>query len=300
MRTGLPLLPAPFLLLPLLLLAGGARAQAVFHQDEVLASDRPEAWAMRRAAATTLMTPFGADRLASGRWAFALDLGHVPQLDADQRRVGFNGTKLEDLNKTSVFGRLRARVGLPHGWQAELGYTPPLLVDGTRPHNLVAAAIGRDWDFDRFRLAARLVGQHGGVDGDITCPAELAGVDDPVRNPFGCQAASHDRVSLNYYGTDLAAGWQAGRWRWHATGGVVRSELQVQVDAITFDVRDRSRLVANGWMRWFALGVRRELSTHWDLGAEVLYVPLQVQRPGEDGDNEPLTSVRVQLRYQPD
>jgi len=282
----------------LLLASGGARAQAEFRQDERLAQDRPEAWAMRFATGTTLFTSFGAD--PPDRWDLAMDVGHVPQLDDDQRRVGFNGTKTEDLNKTPVFGRLRLRAALGGGWFAELGYTPPLLVDGVRPERLFAGAIGRSFAVgERWRWQARVLGQHGGVRGDITCPEALVGVDDPVRNPYGCQARSDDVVDMHYYGADLTAGWHSGAWRWHADAGVVRSELQVQVDALTFDVHDRSRLVANGWMRWLAFGVRRGLSPRWDLGAELLVVPLWVQRPGEGSERDPLASLRVQLRWQP-
>ena len=80
----------------------------------------------------------------------------------------------------------------------------------------------------------------------------------------------------------------------------MRAELQAQVDALTFDVRDRSRLVADGTLQYGAIGVRRGLGYHWSLGAEVLYVPLYVRR----GDaaartNDALTSLRLQLRYVP-
>ena len=290
----------PLLAWLLLLATGPARAQAEFRQDEVLDAGRPEAWAMRHATGTTLLTGFGAEAPAPGRWELALDLGHIPRLDPDQRRVGFDGTKLEDLNKSPVFGRLRVRAGMGGGWFGELGYTPPLLVEGVRPERLLAAAVGREFlVHPRWRMSARVLGQHGGVGGDITCPERLAGVADPVRNPYGCQAASDDEVAMNYYGASLAAGGRSGAWHWHAEAGAVRSELQVQVDAITFDVHDRSRLVANGWMRWFALGVRRELSRHWALGAEVLHVPLSVRRPGQDSEDDPLTSLRLQLRWQP-
>jgi hypothetical protein len=288
------------LLFTSLVLAAPAAAQVVVRQDENLGGDRPEAWAMQRAAGVSLMTAFGQlPSLAPGQWSLSLDAGSVPRLDDEDRRVGFNGEKLEDLNKAPVFGRLHFRVGLPAGWIGEFGYTPPVTIDGAKARELVAAAIGhRVFGRGGFSLAARAFGQHGTIEGDITCPADLTGVADLELNPYGCQAASNDRVTLNDYGLDLIAGWDSGPWHWHGDFGVVRTELQTQVDALTFDVRDRSRLVADGMLRYLAVGTRRSMGDHWSIGGEVLYVPLDVRRrPGEDVRDASLTSLRLQLRY---
>lgn len=293
-----------FFLLCLLLSDQRACAQTVIHDKELLASDRPEAWAMNYVVASSFMTAFGASpALAPGRWSGALELGHIPRLDAAQQRVGFRGSKLEDLNKSPVFGRLRLMLGLPAGWVAELGYTPPLAIDGTRAHDLVALAIGRRvFERDGLSLSVRAFGQHGSATGDITCAANLAGVRDFERNPFGCQAASHDRIALTYYGVDTTAGWNVGAWRWHAGVGVARTEPVVQVDALTFAVRDRSLLVARGVLPYLGVGASRALmNTRWSVGVEVLYVPLDVRRDQDAApDNDPLTSLRLQLRYRGD
>lgn len=284
-----------------LLLAGGAaRAQTVVQSSEHLSSDRPEAWAMNYLAATTLPTSFGADAPPPWRWSVAAEVGHVPHLSERQRRVGFIGTKVEDLNRTPVFGRVRAALGLPAGFSIELAYTPPLAIDGVRPYDLVAAAIGRRWlQREAWSLATRVFGQHGAIKGDITCPAALAGVADPARNPSACQAPSRDRQSVDYYGVDATAGWHAGAWHGHAGLGVVRTELAVQVDALTRDFRDRTLLIARGARPFFTAGVRRDLGARWSVAAEVLHVPLQVRREiGAARESDPLTSVRVQVRYQ--
>jgi hypothetical protein len=287
-------------LVSLWLLSQGASAQPVIRDDEHLASDRPEAWAMNYFAASSIMTAFGeGPALEPGHWDATLELGHVPSLSDAQRRVGFNGFKTEDLNRSPVFGRLRLFVGLPAGWVAELGYTPPLSIDGARARNLVAVAVGRRVIArNGYTLSTRIFGQHGEVRGDITCPGGLAGVMDAERNPFGCQAASNDRIRLNYYGVDLTAGWSTGSWHWHGSLGAVRTEPEVQVDALTFDVRDRSRLVARDVLPFIALGASRDIDTHWSLGMEVLHVPLAVRRnPGMPREHDPLTSLRLQLRY---
>jgi hypothetical protein len=289
-------------MLLLLLSATGARGQEVVRQDELLGPDRPEAWAMRRSAATTLMTAFGElPALGRGQWQVAVDVGAIPHLSTEERRVGFNGEKIEDLNKSPVFARLRASVGLPAGWVGELGYTPPLTINGAKAHDLFDLAIGhRLVTHGNLSLSLRAFGQHGSVHGDITCPASLAGVTDLDSNPYGCQARSNDEVTLNDYGIDLTGGLNRGSWHWHATAGVVRTELQAQVDALTFDVRDRSRLVANGTLHYGAIGVRRDIGRHWSLGTEVLYVPQHVRRGDlAERTSEPLTSLRIQVRYRP-
>lgn len=292
---------ALLLLLATLLLCGpGARAQTVIHNDEHLASDRPEAWAMSYVAAASLMTAFGeTPALASGHWIFAVDLGHVPRLSEAQQRIGLNGLKQEDLNRSPLFGRMRLMLGVPGGWVAEFGYTPPLAIEGTQPRDLVAVAIGnRVFERGPFSLSVRVFGQHGRVHGDITCPGKLAGVADRRQNPFQCQAPSDDQVALNYYGVDLTSAWSAGPWQAHAGVGASRTELVVQVDALTFDMRDRSRLVARGVLPFATIGASRDLDARWNMGVEVLHVPLRVRRePDAPRESDPLTSLRLQVRY---
>ena len=289
-----------WLLVALLSFSLGARAQSTVRNDESLASDRPEAWAMNYVGATTLMTAFGqTPARAAWKWSVALDLGHVPRLTEAQQRVGLHGIKQEDLNKAPAFGRLRLIVGLPGNLVAELGYTPPVSISGTQPLDLLAFAIGRRViEHDRYALSMRAFGQHGRAHGDITCPAKLAGLADLRQNPFGCRAPSDDQIMLNYYGLDVTSSWATASWHAHASVGVVRTEFAVQVDALTFDVRDRSRLVVRGALPFAAVGASRDLDAHWNLGGEVLYVPLRVKRrPDAPSENDPLTSLRLQLRY---
>lgn len=279
-----------------------AFAQTTVGRDESVRADSPEGWAMRYFAGTTLLTSFGEGAtLAPWRWNAALELGNIPRLTDDQQRVGFGGVKQEDLNKSPVFGRLRLSLGLPEDWIAELGYTPPLEIAGSRARNVLALAIGRRvFENHALTLAMRGLGQVGKVQGDITCPARLAGPPDRDRNPYGCRAPSEDVFTTNYYGVDATLGWGLDEWKWHASAGVARTRLSVQVDAQLLAGRDRSHLTSTGNLPWFTLGVRRELAPWWSLAVELLYVPLQVRRPPDFAlDADPLGSVRVQLRYSP-
>jgi hypothetical protein len=278
-----------------------AQAQPVITSHEELGGDRPEAWAMNYFAAATFLTSFGqVGPMSPWTWSLAAELGSIPRLSADQRRVGFDGSKLEDLNKAPAFGRLRATLGLPYNWVAELAYTPPLEFNGARARNIIDLGIGtRVIDRDPWTLSVRAFGQHGSVRGDITCPASLAGVTDPNINPYLCQAPSNDTFGVNYFGGDLTAGWNTGAWRWHGAFGVVRTDLDVQVDALTGTVHDRTHLFSSGYLRYFTLGSGYEFNPAWRVTAEVLYVPLNVRRSANaERENDPLTSVRLSLRYQ--
>src|SRR5262245_32457248 len=201
-RTWLPaLLPA---LLLLFVPTESAFGQTLIRDDRSVASDSPEGWAMRYFAGTTLMTSFGeTERLAPWRWSAALELGAIPHLGAEQQHVGFGGSKREDLNKSPVFGRLRLALGLPDGWVAEVGYTPPLQLAGSQARSVFAAAIGRRIvDDEALSLSVRALGQLGKVDGDITCPRRATENPDPIANPFDCRAPSLDTFTANYYGAD--------------------------------------------------------------------------------------------------
>lgn len=293
---------ARILLALLLLPAMRAPAQSLFRDNQILDADRPEAWAMDYFAASSLFTATGATpTLAAGEWSAAVDLAQVPRLDERQQTIGFDGAKREELNRSPVFGRARAWIGLPAGWVAEVGYTPPLRVRSTQPRHFLALALShRLVERGRYTLSARVFGQHGAVEGDITCPARLAGIGDGVRNPYGCRAASQDVASLNDYGIGLTSSWRIDGWQAYVEASALRTETQVQVDALTFDVHDRSRLVAHDVLAAMAAGVRHDLGAHFDWGAELLFVPLRVRRgAGAPSERDDFLGLRLQLRYRP-
>ena len=282
----------------------GASAQdtgiRVTRDDQTVGRTTPEAWSMRYLAGTTLLTSHGeSPKLAPGQWNLAGDLGHIPRLDEQQRTVGLGGIKTEDLNKSPVFGRLRGAVGLPGGWVAELAWTPPLEIRGSKARHFFAGSVGRRFvDDGGFSLSARALGQVGEVRGDITCPGRLAGNPDPVENPYQCQAPSNDVFTVNYVGADATAAWRRGDWSWHAAAGLVKTRLTAQVDALIFNVNERTKLTSADTLAWIAGGARYAIDRRWSVGAELLFVPLEVVRPPSGSkERDSLASLRAQLSY---
>jgi hypothetical protein len=144
----------------------------------------------------------------------------------------------------------------------------------------------------------RAVGQVGEVEGDITCPARLAGITDPEANRYGCRSASNDTFTANYYGLDATAAWNGGNWSAYLSAGIVRADLAVQVDAPLFNFIERTRVTNDSDLAWFTAGARYEFMPRTSVAVEVLYVPLDVRRPPEfDVSRDSLTSVRLQFRY---
>jgi len=289
-------------LLCLQLVTPMASAQFVDDSVESYGFDTPEAWAMAYVTASTLMTGYGeTPSLGPGELALSAELGHIPRLDDDQQRVGFGGFKSEDLNKSPVFGRGRLWIGLPAGFVGELGWTPPVEIDGVKPGDLFAIGIGRRWiDRDDWSLSTRAHAQNGSARGDITCPAPIAGNTDPAINPFRCEAPSDDKIKLRYYALEATAAYGAAQssWRGHASFGLSRYEPQVQVNARSRNLLSIPRLSSKGTAPYVAFGTRYRFDPRWELVGELLYVPLDVRRDEDaEVENDPFWSARLMLRY---
>jgi hypothetical protein len=287
----------------LLALAAAAAAQPVLEVHEKLDFDRPEAWAMKYFSAVSLLSGMGVpERLAPGAVEVALEGGWVPSLSAEERTVGFYGTKEEDINKTPVFGRGRVTVGLPTAFSLTLSWVPPLEVGGVKP-NLLAAALGRPlFSGERVRLGLRLFAQRGTIEGDITCSRkDAAAGDDPIGNPFGCEAPSRDELHADYSGLELGAAFRAGRsGKVEPYAAVAASFLdpRFQVDAFYSGFHDRTLQTTSGTVYSLAAGVAWAASAKTHLTAEAFYSPLDlVRRPGGRKESQDLLNLRLMIAY---
>jgi len=279
-------------------------ALEVTRGTEHLDSDRPEAWAMFYTTAVTLPVGLGtpSDR-EPGSIDAGIELGSIPSLSKSERTVGFNGTKEEDLNKSPVFARPRLSIGLPGHFSLVLAYVPPLRVYGLKP-NLFAVILERPLlQYNAWRIGARLYAQTGTVEGDFTCSSSVANKPPgSPQNPFGCEGKSSDEATQRYAGFELSASY-----RFESLGGLSPYlsvsanylDTRVRVNATTFGVRDRTKLMADDWNHGISAGLSYPVNPRLDFSAGMFYSPLKVRR-GFDAtgrQNDEFLNFRALLRY---
>jgi hypothetical protein len=275
----------------------------VLEATEQIDFDRPEAWAMKWFSSVTLFTSLGPPAIReAGSVGLGLELDWIPSLSEDQRRVGFNGTKVEDINRLSVLPRPRVAVGLGRKFSLEGAWIPPVEVKGLTP-NILNLAVQRplasagNWSF-----GGRVYGQYGKVEGDITCTAAEAEFPpgDP-ENPFGCGEPSSDEVTLAYAGLAAVAGYRFPATRDTSLNfGVYATymDLVFQVDALTYGLRDRTRQETDGWTFAATAGISFPVSERIGLAFEAFYSPLDVVRPPRtEAENDGLFNLRSLLSY---
>ena len=288
-------------------LAGSAAGQTFIDPVEDLDSERPEAWSMRYFTSISLLTGLGSpEERSPGSVELAFEGSWVPSLSETERRVGFDGRKVEDLNKTHVFGRLRATIGLPNKFSLDLAWAPPVEVGGVES-NLVSAAIGRpfgsrgDW-----RFGWRLYAQTGTVEGDFTCDENtVAAGNDPQRNPFQCREVSNDEGTMDYAGFEVSTARRSeSRFEPHFAVAVNYLDMEFQVDAVYFNLIDRTKLRADDTTVSLTAGLGFRASDKWRLAGELFYSPLgDVSRrvsPASDEfrtDSEDIFHVRGLIAY---
>lgn len=285
----------PFLML-LTVIGSEARAQIVVEGTEDLDFDRPESWAMKYFASLSLLTGMGVpDPLGKGAIALGFEGGFVPQLSEDERRVGFVGTKVEDLNRTRFFGRIRGKIGLSENYALELAYLPPFEVDGTKP-NLFAVSIGRPFALsDTFQLGVRGYTQVGTIRGDITCSSE----DLEGENPFRCEDRSNDELGQFLLGAELTAGYVSDSpLRPYVGLAFNYLDLEFQIDARYSGVVDRMLQVTDGGTISLTTGLAWVPTPKWTVTGEIFYSWLSITRPpATSSSNEGLLNGRFLVSY---
>ena len=280
-----------------------AFGQLVEEGTEIIDFDRPEAWAMKYFASAAQPTGMGAPRaLAPGEIEVGFEGGWVASLDEAEQRVGFNGTKHEDLNRTSVFGRPRIRFGLPNAFSVGVSWVPPVEVGGAEP-NLWSVDVARPFQIaDRHRIGARIFALDGSIEADFTCDrATVAAGDDPLRNPFGCQEVSRDEQEMRSTGFEVS--WareprEGGRWEPHVAVATAEMDLNFQINARYGGIVDRIRLEAEGTTVSVMAGLTYFGSDRWRVTGEAFYAPLDVERPtSTSSSDDPLFNVRFLFAY---
>lgn len=290
-----------FVVIPLAVavsLAGTALARAqVIESTEELSFDRPESWAMKYFASLAILSGMGVpERMGAGAIDVGFEGSTVPQLSEDQRRVGFAGTKVEDLNRTSFFGRVRGRLGLSRTYSLDLAYLPPFDIGGTKPH-LFAAGIGRPFQVGKsFRFGVRGYGQLGTIKGDITCSAdEIAN----GPNPFRCESPSNDKLDQRILGVELTGGYVSeSPFRPYFGVSVHYLDLKFHVDAAYSGIIDHTLQTTRGGTVSLTGGLTYVANQKWRITGEMFYSPLSVVRPpSTTSTNDGLLNARFLVTY---
>src|SRR5512143_211551 len=280
-----------------------ARAQLVLAETETLDFNRPESWGMKFFVSLSLLSGMSVpQKRAKGSVDLGFEGGYVPQLSDAERRIGFNGTKLEDVNKTSFFGRVRGSVGVGKGVAVELAYTPPIETGGATP-NIFALALGRPFELaPSWRLGVRGYGQIGTIKADVTCSAaEVAAGDDLQANPFQCARPSEDESRQKVVGLELVAGYDGrSRFKPYAGIGVNYMDLEFHVNALYSDglVEDHTVQLTSGTTVSATAGLTFAAGKRFRVTAELFYSWLGVARPpSATSANEGLLNGRVFVSY---
>ena len=257
-------------------------AQQVVEGKEILAKDRPEAWVMKIVTSELEMLTGVARDVKPWSVELGLEAGWIPALNATQRRIGFNGTKEENVNRTSAYVRPRVSIGLPARVSLDLAYIPPVRLGGIRPNHLAWSLgrriVSRSW----WRLGGRVHGQFGRLRGDITCDKDtVAAGQDPIRNPYGCEAPSNDEMRVRVVGLELGSAFAlSNRIEPYVTAGWNYLEGEFQTDARYTGLHDRTLLTTSGPTLPLSAGIAYRISERIRVDANAFYTPLQVRRQG--------------------
>ncbi len=272
--------------------------------EEVDFHRAPEAWAMKYFASALLFTGYGAPR-AMEPWEtnLALEVVHIPSLDEDERRVGFGGSKPEDLNKAPAVIRPRLTLGLPADFSLTLSFAPPVEVFDDVRAALYAASLNRPlWETDAFRVGARVFGQYSRIRGSFTCPADHW--DEPEYAPF-CSGRSNDTMRAIVSGAELSASYRLDGIPGIRTDLIVFTGISGQYMDLDFEVdapradgrRDNRHLYTDGYTWAATAGLSYPITDRVELSGKLFYTPLSVQRPPGERDPETLLNSRVQVTY---
>jgi hypothetical protein len=284
-------------------LSVGASAQIVIAPVDTIRFDRPEAWALKYFTSTTLLSGLGVpDTVQPGSIRIGFEFASIPALSPTQERVGFNGTKQEDLNKAPMFARPRVTVGLPWRLSLIVAASPPIKTFGITPRLLAVGlerpmVAGAGWS-----AGWRVSGQAGTATGAYTCPAGVLTFDPgSAGNSYGCQALSSDVATLRYAAGELAVARRIERMHGltpHASVTVAYMNSMFHVNALTFGYLDRTLLKSTGVTWSVSAGVGHSLTERISAAIDVFYSPLSVVRaPNSPSAIDGLLNVRGLISY---
>ena len=271
----------------------------VTYGDQKVDLDSPEGWAMAfmTASAQNLgqMPPHSINLKDI---SISAELSSIPHLTREQQRIGFGGYKDEDLNKSPAFGRVRANIGLPWEFNAEISWTPPIQSNGSKPDHLWGAALSRPLvNNEKISVGVRLFLLRGGVIASVTCSEDtVAFAPYTLRNSAGCVAQSEDKLQMDHEGVEFFLSFNNSSairpWISLASSNIDNS---VEIDAPLKSGRERAAVYSTGSIQTLTFGLIYEISNNLSLNVASSYTPLDVQRPTSLSDNDNFWNVRAGL-----
>ena len=156
-------------------------------------------------------SPVAAPRQRSrGDLALGLELGYLPRLSTEQRRVG---DKPEATNLAPIFPRPRISYAVTDRVTLEASWIPPVKFFDVKA-NLASLALSWTTDSSRaLRFTPRLAGTIGSVEGAITCSDDLRGhsPDLDLYYLLVCHGReSRDEFFPRHMLAELLVGWNRG------------------------------------------------------------------------------------------
>jgi len=259
----------------------------------------PEGWAMAFMNASAQNLGQKPPRSVNiGDVSISAELSSIPHLSKEQQRIGFSGSKDEDLNKTPAFGRLRANFGLSGNINAELSWTPPLKINNSKPNDLWGAALSKPiFNNETIGLGLRFFILRGGVIASVTCSEDvLSFAPYSPNNIVGCIGLSNDKLQMNQDGVEVSLFFNNSLtiipWLSFASSSI---DSSVEIDAPLQHTRERRTVNSSGSIQTISFGLNYELNENLDFNLSSSYTPLDVQRPVATSGNDNFWNIRLSL-----
>ena len=271
-----------------------------------LSFERPEAWGLKYFASSTLLSglpaPSPAEGHIFGSISVSLEVGWLPQLNAGQELIGFDGTAHEALNHSPIVARPIVRVGLPDKFSVLVAAPPPFGLFGVRPHLLEFGLERPLIEREHWILGWRGYGQVGSVKGAFTCPNSVLGsAPGSSGNPTNCVGESADVTSLRYAGSEFELSYRIpGNPKIipHVAAGGNFIDGVFQTHAPIVAGLDETKLWTRGGTFSGTGGVTYMVSKRAAFTVDAFYSPLWVRRNVTAArTNDGLFNVRAELSY---
>ncbi len=284
----------------------GATGATVFHSNNHISFERPEAWGLKYFAAASLLSGLPAPALPeaahAGSISISLEMDWLPQLDAGQQRIGFNGTAPEDLNQAPIFARPVVRVGLPGKFSAVVAAPPPFELFGVRTHLLAFGLERPILERGHWTVGWRGYGQVGSVKGAFTCPTSVLGfAPGSAGNPTNCVGQSADVATLRYAGSEFELSYRIPsnpKIIPHVAAGGNFLDTAFQTHAPVSAGLDETRLWTRGGTFSGTGGITYLVTKNVALTVDAFYSPLWVKRNATASrTNDGLFNLRALLSY---